>query len=123
MYEADGIDLTKSEYEHLRRLEKAGGRNDDAILSAARSDTYLRDVYKSLQKKGLVYIMRDRLNLASAVFLEPAGRDWIASYEYSVQKERESFARNRENAIAGAVAGGIVSFVVSIVTHMLFQSS
>lgn len=107
MYEADGIDLTKSEYDELRNIERHGDEGPYVPLDETKWTC--RRLYQSLH----LIKFNERTMEAR---LTRQGRDWLVSYDYSVKKSHHATFREVLLAvwsvIGGAAAGGIVTYLL-----------
>lgn len=107
MYEADGIDLTRSEYEELRNIEKRAGSTpyeplDESLWTCRALD----------QARRLVRFNESTMDAR----LTRRGFDWIASYEHSVKMSHRATFREvllaAWSVIGGAAAGGFVAYLL-----------
>lgn len=103
MYQADGIDLTRTEFAILKQAEDSTEPLPGKTL----------DAYKRLHDCGLAEYWADYQGFVYEVDITPRGRDWLASYRRG---------RNMKAASAwyGALAGGIVSLAVTLLLHFAF---
>lgn len=120
MYEADGIDLPKSQYDVLRHVESHGKKGDRGYESI-----YTPDVYEALQKRGLIgYYLHKDCDKVDEAWLEQPGRDWIQGYEAKLKGSKE--LRRHEwrvqfvNLGGGALLGMIASIITTLILHYRF---
>lgn len=118
MYKAGDIDLPKSQYETLRHIEAHGGKGERGY-----SPVYQTETYDALYKRGFIgyYVHEGEVDEA---WLEQPGLDWISGYEARIQSDKEKRRRERRtqfvNLGGGAILGGVVSIITTLVLHYFF---
>lgn len=124
MYKADGIDLTQTEFDELKFMLSCGDSCSEKVQMRTESDPTLAPAYKEL----------DKCKLATAVFAmggvvinanpTRAGRDWLISYEKAIADEaadkRREWKKIAVNISGAAIAGGVMSLLVTLVLHFGF---
>ena len=117
MYEADGIDLSKSEHDALMELVNLGGEADDELLRYLRKSLSNQGPYSNLASHGLVRISHDdEWNLVGVSLSQPKASDWISAYD-AAQAEKKRLSRREVklavwNTLGGAIAGGLVAWAL-----------
>lgn len=118
MYEADGINLTQTEYDELMFALAHPDGCSDAVRQRTGADTSLAPAYRSLFGHGLVDCQIAHGDVV--VYCEPTRKasDWLASYEKSVRDARRATLKEVAfavvNTLLGAAAGGAVAYLLFI---------
>lgn len=128
MYEANGIDLSTTEYETLRMLVEAGP-DKEAVSKAARDDLATDPiplfmdhqkslVYFSLRDHGLIECA-ESYGMAYSVSLTLRGIDFVADYDQIVAQRRRGRWMRLGHDVFIASIGFVSALVVWALTAFL----
>ena len=113
MYEADGINLTKSQYDALCHLVELGGEADSETLDKARSSLSEKIVYAELENKRLVHLSHDPDGRLLGINVRKRNADdWFAAYEES---KRAKHAITRHDWLVAAMTALLTAALTAVV--------